>query len=243
MFPKNIFHFIFLVLLAILISSPFIYLLNKYSNGNQKVLIFSIIFYTLFIAIYHMINRIKKNKTSYKFYPIDYKKLLFSIIVVWLLSVVILLPIRFYFFPIQTSKLNISSILAGLLIAPIFEEIIFRNILLKSLLQTYSTKTSIIISAFIFALIHVNLQQIILGLFIGLYFGFIFSRDFNIAVTIILHFFVNLFGFIGRLILIEFNNSTNLGLFFILNLILTLTILFFLFSKVKNVFFSNTNKK
>jgi membrane protease YdiL (CAAX protease family) len=243
MFPKNIFHFIFLVLLAILISSPFIYLLNKYSNGNQKVLIFSIIFYTLFIAIYHMINRIKKNKTSYKFYPIDYKKLLFSIIVVWLLSVVILLPIRFYFFPIQTSKLNISSILAGLLIAPIFEEIIFRNILLKSLLQTYSTKTSIIISAFIFALIHVNLQQIILGLFIGLYFGFIFSRDFNIAVTMILHFFVNLFGFIGRLILIEFNNSTNLGLFFILNLILTLTILFFLFSKVKNIFISNTNKK
>lgn len=236
MFPKNIFHFILLVLLAILISSPFIYLLNKYSNGNQKVLIFSIIFYTLFIAIYHIINRIKKKKTSYKFNPIDYKKLLFSIIVIWLLSVVILLPIRFYFFPIQTSKLNISSILAGLLIAPIFEEILFRNILLKSLLQTYSTKTSIIISSFIFALIHVNLQQIILGLFIGLYLGFIFSKDFNIAVTMILHFFVNLFGFIGRLILIEFNNSTNLGLFFILNLIVTLAILFFLFSKVKHKF-------
>ncbi|OAB31490.1 CAAX protease self-immunity [Flavobacterium fryxellicola] len=243
MFPKNIFHFIFLVLLAILISSPFIYILDKYSKGNQKVLIFSIIFYTLFIAIYHIINRIKKNKTSYKFYPIDYKKLLFSVIMVWLLSVVILLPIRFYFFPIETSKLNISSILAGLLIAPIFEEILFRNILLKSLLQTYSSKKSIIISAFIFALIHVNLQQIILGLFIGLYFGFIFSKDFNIAVTIILHFFVNLFGFIGRLILIEFNNSMYLGLFFIINLIVTLTILFFLYSKVKHIFISNTTRK
>lgn len=243
MFPKSIFHFIFLVLLAILISSPFIYILDKYSKGNQKVLIFSIIFYTLFIAIYHIINRIKKNKTSYKFYPIDYKKLLFSVIVVWLLSVVILLPIRFYFFPIETSKLNISSILAGLLIAPIFEEILFRNILLKSLLQTYSSKKSIIISAFIFALIHVNLQQIILGLFIGLYFGFIFSKDFNIAVTIILHFFVNLFGFIGRLILIEFNNSMYIGLFFIINLIVTLTILFFLYSKVKHIFISNTTRK
>jgi membrane protease YdiL (CAAX protease family) len=243
MFPKNILHFIFLVLLAILISSPFIYILDKYSKGNQKVLIFSIIFYTLFIAIFHIINRIKKNKTSYKFYPIDYKKLLFSVIVVWLLSVVILLPIRFYFFPIETSKLNISSILAGLLIAPIFEEILFRNILLKSLLQTYSSKKSIIISAFIFALIHVNLQQIILGLFIGLYFGFIFSKDFNIAVTIILHFFVNLFGFIGRLILIEFNNSMYLELFFIINLIVTLTILFFLYSKVKHIFISNTTRK
>ena len=57
------------------------------------------------------------------------------------------------------------------IIAPVFEETIYRGIILNGMLKKYSPKKAIIVSSLIFGLIHLNLPQglnaFVLGLIIA----------------------------------------------------------------------------
>ena len=92
--------------------------------------------------------------------------------------------------------LNSSSLLPRVLVvgilAPIFEELIFRKVLIDRL-SRYSTFLAIFVSGLFFGLYHGNFSQFFFATGIGLLFAFLYSKTGKIHLTIILHMIVNLF--------------------------------------------------
>ena len=80
-----------------------------------------------------------------------------------------------------------SGMIAATFMAPITEEIFFRGSLLPGLSQKYSKFNSILISALLFGLIHLNPWQFIPAFFIGLFLGWLYLITKNIYLCIFIH--------------------------------------------------------
>ena len=72
------------------------------------------------------------------------------------------------------------------LFAGIFEELMFRGAVL-GFLRKFGDRTAILISAFLFALIHGNLIQIPFAFVLGLYLGYVACRTKNLLYPILIH--------------------------------------------------------
>ncbi|MCG8541725.1 MAG: CPBP family intramembrane metalloprotease [Clostridia bacterium] len=85
------------------------------------------------------------------------------------------------------------------IIAPVFEEIIYRGIILEQLSKRYSITTSIIVSGLIFGLIHFNLHQSVNAFFIGLILGFIYIKTNSLLLCMFWHFANNFLVFMSSM--------------------------------------------
>lgn len=81
-----------------------------------------------------------------------------------------------------------------LLIAPFFEELLMRAVLLQGLLQRYDEKVSIFVSAGLFAALHLSPPQMVVTLFGGLVAGWLFVKTRSLWVVVIEHFCHNFFN-------------------------------------------------
>lgn len=82
--------------------------------------------------------------------------------------------------------------LATLILAPIFEELIFRYYIYNGLTQRYSIFTAILVSTLMFSLIHVfNIKSIFPSLIFGAISCYIYYKTNNLLYSILLHFFSN----------------------------------------------------
>lgn len=88
------------------------------------------------------------------------------------------------------------------ILAPIFEEIIFRKILCGKMIK-YGEGVAIVTSALMFGLFHGNLNQFFYALFMGFFFAYIYVKTGNIKYTIILHMMVNALGSLVSVLVIE----------------------------------------
>ena len=79
------------------------------------------------------------------------------------------------------------------LLAPLFEEWMFRRQLIDRT-RRYGERTSIILSAFAFALFHMNLYQFFYAFGLGLVFGYAYMRTSRLRYSVALHMIVNAFG-------------------------------------------------
>ena len=79
------------------------------------------------------------------------------------------------------------------ILAPIFEELIFRKLLIDRM-RCYGEKAAIITSALMFGLIHGNLSQLFYAFAVGLVLGYIYLRSGKLRYTIGLHMGVNFLG-------------------------------------------------
>ncbi len=79
------------------------------------------------------------------------------------------------------------------IIGPIFEEIIFRKLLIDRTIK-YGAKVSILLSAMLFGLFHGNLNQFFYAFLLGGFFAYIYIKTGKIKYTMILHIIVNLMG-------------------------------------------------
>lgn len=77
-------------------------------------------------------------------------------------------------------------------LAPIFEEIVFRKHLMDRL-SKYGVSGAIIVSGLFFGLYHLNPLQFFFATMLGIVFGYVYAYTHNIVYTILLHFFYNLF--------------------------------------------------
>lgn len=93
-----------------------------------------------------------------------------------------------YFDSLPISVLLIESCV----IAPIFEETLYRGILLKGLINKYNSKKAIVYSALIFGIAHLNIPQGINAFLLGLIIGTVFYYTRSIYICIIMHFANNL---------------------------------------------------
>lgn len=71
--------------------------------------------------------------------------------------------------------------------APLFEEVIFRGVLLESTRAKYGVMAAWITSSVIFGIVHVHLTVAVNACLLGLIFGFIYIKSESLWTTIILH--------------------------------------------------------
>jgi membrane protease YdiL (CAAX protease family) len=81
--------------------------------------------------------------------------------------------------------------------APLLEELMFRGIILDGYLKNYKPWHAILVSAFLFGLIHGNLAQGIGAFALGALFGWIYWKTQSIVPVVLLHFVNNGIAFIG----------------------------------------------
>lgn len=91
---------------------------------------------------------------------------------------------------------GIFGFLTLVIAAPIFEELIFRGVILDGLLKRYSPVKSILISSLLFGIVHLNPWQFITAMGIGAFMGWVYYKTQNLSLCILIHFVNNLFAFI-----------------------------------------------
>ncbi len=84
-------------------------------------------------------------------------------------------------------------IIAIPILAPVFEELIFRKVLIDRIVG-YGEVLAMLVSGFMFGLYHMNLLQFIYATAIGIFFAFIYIRTGKIWYTIVLHLIINGFS-------------------------------------------------
>jgi uncharacterized protein len=86
---------------------------------------------------------------------------------------------------------TLSMIIYTCLIAPVFEEFLYRGAVLRSF-EKYGRKFAIVVSSMLFGLMHGNFYQIFMAAGIGLILGYL-ATEYSIKLTIILHIINNTF--------------------------------------------------
>ena len=155
---------------------------------------------------------------------------------------------------IQNSSIYINLLVISIL-APIFEEIFFRKLLIDRTIK-YGAKLSILLSALLFALFHGNLSQFFYAFMLGGFFAYIYIKTGNIIYSIICHAIVNLYGsVISTFFNLSLHNLQNgismanigdIGMvaFYIISLIIIWSIgLYTIFKNYKNIEFEDENRK
>ena len=82
---------------------------------------------------------------------------------------------------------SLATIIEVAVLAPIFEEMIFRGILLRAFLTRYPTWPAIAISALFFGFAHLNIYQFFLAFPMGLLLGWLYERSRSLIPSAILH--------------------------------------------------------
>lgn len=99
---------------------------------------------------------------------------------------------------IEVAMVMVIMWLQALIGAPIFEELLFRGIILMGLYKKYnnSPKKAIIVSSTIFAVVHLNIPQGINAFILGIILGGIYYYTKSMKLAIFAHFVNNFFVFI-----------------------------------------------
>ncbi|SHK42450.1 CPBP family intramembrane glutamic endopeptidase [Paramaledivibacter caminithermalis] len=164
----------------------------------------------------------KKQKFNFKFkYKPSIKECLFALLLLGSHLLIFSNTIGVFIEKIEVSEwvveafdeVFVNPIIAFIslcVIAPVFEEIIYRGIILEQLSKRYSFTTSIIVSGLIFAFIHANIHQGVNAFFIGLILGFIYLKTNSLLLCMLWHFANNFLVFITSIYITETVNDTDL---------------------------------
>lgn len=185
---KNILKSLFIIFIVTLSQFLFIliftYLFYLFSNMNidtyfksnyfKTISLIASIIYTLLGLL--ILNRKLKDKIKVKKFLIY---LIFGIIFSLLVNVIVN-----FITPIKHSNLNLLLILETGILGPIFEEIIYRDIIYNTLLKF---KYPVILTSLLFALSHNNLIQIIYTFILGIILNLIYEKESNLKYNISFH--------------------------------------------------------
>ena len=101
-------------------------------------------------------------------------------------------------FRTMAGQTGILSFILIVIVAPVFEELIFRGIMLEGLLKKYTPMRSIMISSLLFGFVHLNPWQFIAGFIISIFCGWVYYKTRSLMPSIIIHAAANLSGFSVR---------------------------------------------
>lgn len=135
-----------------------------------------------------------------------------------------------YSFNTMTTLGIISVVVSVCIVAPFFEEILFRGMVLRELRSAMPDALAIVLQAILFGLAHAVLAQSLFAAVYGLILGMIYVRTRNISVVILSHMFFNISS------VLEVKSADAINQMFISGLVMTLSaiILFFSIYKGKN---------
>jgi len=131
------------------------------------------------------------------------KTIVYLLIIPFIISLSILLDGIINLFPesemlkrmMEEIEFNVPGFIMLAIAAPVFEELIFRGIILKKFLEKYNPTVAIVASAFLFGLVHYNLPQFVAAFVVGIVLGWVFWKTQSIWPGIFLHFVNNSLSF------------------------------------------------
>jgi len=103
-------------------------------------------------------------------------------------------------------------LLSAVVIAPVFEELLFRRILLTRLVR-FGEWPAVLVSALIFSLVHGNFFQIFYAFAVGILLGWLYLRTGRLLYTVLLHFLLNFFGSVPGVLIERFCDTEGLDAF------------------------------
>lgn len=196
----------FIIVLTILIGIP-LDLLNK-SILNLSDSFVNLISYTIPILIASTRYLKRRKIANQDDYLIKQEKIsipIFLSLIAFLLLIIIftdpinnLLPVPDWFNEIMLKLVSkdIYSFITVVILAPIFEELILRGVIIDGFLKSYNPRKAILLSAFAFGLLHLNPWQFVPAFIGGLYLGWIYYRTQSILPCIVIHSANNLIAFL-----------------------------------------------
>ncbi|WP_316811479.1 CPBP family intramembrane glutamic endopeptidase [Pedobacter heparinus] len=206
-FPNSIPQILILLLSSVILSLPIVFIFEFYRPNVSQDLKNTGIFLFWCLSILFVAWIVNKK------YKVDVKpniginhlpSIILPILTVIFFKLGFETPITSYLkMPAEIKMMSIEITIGALLLAPICEELIFREIILKGLLTRYSPKVSVFLSALLFSLLHFNQSQIIGAIFFGLFGGWIFYKTNSLGLVILLHFLSNLTSITIRLLLVK----------------------------------------
>lgn len=214
-FPKNILQSILVIVIIVFYSSLTLFILERFFDDlGIKVTLNFLISVLLTLISMILINRILGVNLRFKLKVYNFKLLIISSIVIVSFVFSFNTPLNRAINSLIDGEISkVSNPFESLLLvfttcilAPILEEFIFRGIILRGLLESYSKKFSILISSVIFAIVHLSPSQILGAFIFGLFFGLVYSKTRSLGYTIILHFLANISGLFS-----VYLNYTNQG--------------------------------
>ena len=102
-------------------------------------------------------------------------------------------------FAIPDDFYSIASFIIMVFMAPILEEVLYRRIIFEKLMEQYGAWTSIVITSFLFALMHLDFHGILAYLVIAFVYTYIYYVTRNIWLNIFIHFIFNLISNFTRI--------------------------------------------
>jgi membrane protease YdiL (CAAX protease family) len=236
-----------MVILASLVFSPFIFL-QGVIGAEASILVYYLPTMGVPLWIAHAIRKKKTGATGFDltlrnrrivpFVMLASVTLLFGVAE----PISSLIPISDFFRQALLDMAGQSGFFAFLLMvvaAPIFEELLFRGIILEGLLNNYTTGKAVLISSLIFGAVHLNPWQFVTGTVLGIFMGWVYANTRSVLPTIIIHasanatgylmrFFVDIESMLDQTIEDTFGSIVNYGLFVVGSILLMLVCVFFL---------------
>ncbi len=195
-----------IVILAMIVFSPVIFFLNNRIGDELSFLVYYMI--TMGISLW-IADVIRRKKTGVSIYNFDFGSAkIIALVCIAVISlqigitspIVSLIPVPEFLNEMlieMANRTGVYSFIAIVIAAPIFEELIFRGIILDGLLKKYTPLKSILLSSFLFGLIHLNPWQFIGAFIIGIFSGWIYYKTKKLTLPILMHMANNLFAFVG----------------------------------------------
>lgn len=103
--------------------------------------------------------------------------------------------------PVEEALSQLSTwaiVVVMVVMAPICEEILFRKILIDRI-RIYGDKAAILISGFVFGLIHGNFYQFFYAFGVGMVFAYVYISTGKLGYTIVFHMIINFLGSVAAL--------------------------------------------
>lgn len=188
------------MLLNFLIFVLFEYFINLVANKlylETLIIVRDVFSYLLSFLLIHLIC--KRKLSNYRFKFENYKIIALAILAAIMLDFGIglpfyhLIPKPFFFQPDLTGlSPRLNTIVVALILAPFFEELIMRGVILDGLLQNKGAKTAILIGAILFTLMHLSVEKIPSLFFGSIFIGWIYYKTKSLMLPILIHLFNNL---------------------------------------------------
>jgi membrane protease YdiL (CAAX protease family) len=200
-YPKNTlqsFGIVGLVFSGMILFYPVQHWLNDLMGISPSFLVYYVLAMAAPLYLLHSLKKKEEGTVTYLLKPKDIGVVLILVVATVALQWGVTGPIG-YSIPMPEMFQKIFRDLAeqlndgyGLIsiaiMAPFFEEFIFRGIMLDGLLKKKSTWTAILISAALFGLVHLNPWQFVTAMIIGTFAGWVYSRTKSLIYCIIIHF-------------------------------------------------------
>lgn len=132
----------------------------------------------------------------------------------------------FNFKPLVPDTNFIIKLIHGILLAPVFEEIFFRGILLQQFLKQFSPRKAILLSSLLFTAAHFRLTDAGALMVYGIVFGYVYYKTNSIVASMIVHSIINLVWLTTKNNVTPMDDSSFKKLFFILSICILIVYLF-----------------